>query len=172
MPLREDLQDTDEYTQDLAGQNENEIEQDDEAIIYDEDFEGDEIEGEIDDDDSDSDSAQKKSDPKNKKRDVVQHPKPKYTYAMLSVRNLADLRKLAKEIGINVPVSMRKDDLIISILKAQAESMNYRFGGGTLEILPENFGFLRPKGMLPTDNDVYLSSSQIRRFGLRNGDVI
>ena len=172
MPLREDLQDTDEYTQDLAGQNENEIEQDDEAIIYDEDFEGDEIDGEIDDDDSDSDSAQKKSDPKNKKRDVVQHPKPKYTYAMLSVRNLADLRKLAKEIGINVPVSMRKDDLIISILKAQAESMNYRFGGGTLEILPENFGFLRPKGMLPTDNDVYLSSSQIRRFGLRNGDVI
>ena len=50
--------------------------------------------------------------------------------------------------------------------------MNYRFGGGTLEILPENFGFLRPKGMLPTDSDVYLSSSQIRRFGLRNGDVI
>ena len=50
--------------------------------------------------------------------------------------------------------------------------MNYRFGGGTLEILPEGFGFLRPKGMLPTDNDVYLSVSQIRRFGLRNGDVI
>ena len=67
---------------------------------------------------------------------------------------------------------MHKDDLIISILKAQAESMNYRFGGGTLEILPEGFGFLRPQGMLPTDNDVYLSLSQIRRFGLRNGDVI
>ena len=105
-------------------------------------------------------------------RNVVQHPKPKYTYAMLSSKNIADLRKLAKEIGLSIPPSMRKDDLIISILKAQAESMNYRFGGGTLEILPENFGFLRPKGMLPTDSDVYLSSSQIRRFGLRNGDVI
>lgn len=106
------------------------------------------------------------------RRQLIQHPKPKYTYAMLSSKNLAELKKLAKEININIPVSIRKDDLIILILKTQAESMNYRFGGGTLEILPENFGFLRPKGMLPTDSDVYLSSSQIRRFGLRNGDVI
>ncbi len=105
-------------------------------------------------------------------REVIQHPKPKYTYAMLSTKSAPDLRKLAKEFEVNAPVTMRKDDLIISLLRAQAESMNYRFGGGTLEILPENFGFLRPKGMLPTDSDVYLSSSQIRRFGLRNGDVI
>lgn len=105
-------------------------------------------------------------------REMLQHPKPKYTYAMLSSRSASDLRKLAKELNVNAPLTMRKDDLIISLLKAQAESMNYRFGGGTLEILPENFGFLRPKGMLPTDSDVYLSSSQIRRFGLRNGDVI
>ena len=105
-------------------------------------------------------------------REMIQHPKPKYTYAMLSARTLADLRKLAKDFEVNAPANMRKDDVIIAILKAQAESMNYRFGGGTLEILPENFGFLRPKGMLPTDSDVYLSSSQIRRFGLRNGDVI
>ena len=106
------------------------------------------------------------------RRDVIQHPKPKYTYAMLSSKSAADLRKLAKEFDAAAPANMRKDDVIISILKAQAESMNYRFGGGTLEILPESFGFLRPKGMLPTDNDVYLSASQIRRFGLRNGDVI
>ena len=105
-------------------------------------------------------------------REMIQHPKPKYTYAMLSARTLADLRKLAKDFDVSTPANMRKDDVIIAILKAQAESMNYRFGGGTLEILPENFGFLRPKGMLPTDSDVYLSSSQIRRFGLRNGDVI
>ena len=105
-------------------------------------------------------------------REMIQHPKPKYTYAMLSARTLADLRKLAKDFEVNAPANMRKDDVIIARLKAQAESMNYRFGGGTLEILPENFGFLRPKGMLPTDSDVYLSSSQIRRFGLRNGDVI
>ena len=106
------------------------------------------------------------------RREMIQHPKPKYTYAMLSSKSAADLKKLAKELDISIPASIHKDDLIITILKSQAESMNYRFGGGTLEILPENFGFLRPKGMLPTDSDVYLSSSQIRRFGLRNGDVI
>ncbi len=109
---------------------------------------------------------------KNRREILQQHPKPKYTYAMLSMRNLTELKKLAKEFEVSLPVSIRKDDLIILILKAQAEKMNYRFGGGTLEILPENYGFLRPKGMLPTDSDVYLSSSQIRRFGLRNGDVI
>ena len=109
---------------------------------------------------------------KNRERELIQHPKPKYTYAMLAMRTIAELKKMAKDFEVNVPVSIRKDDLIILLLKAQAEKMNYRFGGGTLEILPENFGFLRPKGMLPTDSDVYLSSSQIRRFGLRNGDVI
>ena len=164
----------------------DETEQNEDAVVYDDDFEDteeseeelDELDDELDDEENSEDSEDENENPKknslknNKRREVVQHPKPKYTYAMLSLRNLADLRKLGKEFGINAPLSLRKDDLIISILKSQAESMNYRFGGGTLEILPENFGFLRPKGMLPTDNDVYLSSSQIRRFGLRNGDVI
>ena len=100
------------------------------------------------------------------------HPKPKHTYGYLASKSLVELRKIGREFNVSGPTTLRKDDLIISILRAQAESMNYRFGGGTLEILPEGFGFLRPKGMLPTDNDVYLSVSQIRRFGLRNGDVI
>ncbi|MDR3230426.1 MAG: transcription termination factor Rho [Synergistaceae bacterium] len=99
-------------------------------------------------------------------------PKPKHSYGYLASQTLVDLRKIGKELNVPGATTLRKDDLIISVLKAQAESMNYRFGGGTLEILPEGFGFLRPKGMLPTDNDVYLSVSQIRRFGLRNGDVI
>ncbi len=105
-------------------------------------------------------------------REFISHPKPKYTYAYLSEQNMEDLKTLGKEFNVADTLAMRKDDLIIAILKSQAEEMNYRFGGGTLEILPEGFGFLRPKGMLPTDNDVYLSASQIRRFGLRNGDVI
>jgi transcription termination factor Rho len=99
-------------------------------------------------------------------------PKPKHSYGYLASQTLVDLRKIGKELSVPGATTLKKDDLIISVLKAQAESMNYRFGGGTLEILPEGFGFLRPKGMLPTDNDVYLSVSQIRRFGLRNGDVI
>ena len=136
----------------------------------DEPDEPDEAEDTDDSDDQDGQDGQEQR--KGYKRGLIQHPKPKYTYAMLASKTVPDLRKLAKEFDVNAPVTMRKDDVIIAILKAQAESMNYRFGGGTLEILPENFGFLRPKGMLPTDSDVYLSSSQIRRFGLRNGDVI
>ena len=99
-------------------------------------------------------------------------PVPKHSYGYLASQTLVDLRKIGKELSASGVATLRKDDLIISILRAQAESMNYKFGGGTLEILPEGFGFLRPKGMLPTDSDVYLSVSQIRRFGLRNGDVI
>ena len=99
-------------------------------------------------------------------------PIPKHSYGYLASQSLADLRKIGKELNASGYATLRKDDLIISVLKAQAESMLYKFGGGTLEILPEGFGFLRPKGMLPTDSDVYLSVSQIRRFGLRNGDVI
>ncbi|MCL2767300.1 MAG: transcription termination factor Rho [Synergistaceae bacterium] len=87
---------------------------------------------------------------------------------------MPDLRKTAREIGISSQSTLRKgkNDLILIILKEQAEQMGYRFGGGTLEILPEGFGFLRPNGLLPSDHDVYLSVSQIRRFLLRNGDVV
>lgn len=99
-------------------------------------------------------------------------PKPDLTYASLAAQTIADLRRVARDMDVPSPTTLHKDDLIISILRAQAEAMDYRFGGGTLEILPEGFGFLRPKGMLPTDNDIYLSAAQIRRFGLRNGDVI
>ncbi|MBR0095808.1 MAG: transcription termination factor Rho [Synergistaceae bacterium] len=91
----------------------------------------------------------------------------------MAEQSSSELKDLANEFEVENYLNLRKDDLIFAILKAQAESMNYRFGGGTLEILPEGgFGFLRPKGMLPTDSDVYLSASQIRRFGLRNGDVV
>ena len=164
--LEEDFINNSDYNDDASEYEDEDFEdeENDTSIIEDDE--------ELDSEDLDETDRKKSSGGKDKKREAVQHPKPKYTYAMLSVRTLADLRKLAKEFGVNTTLSIRKDDLIIALLKAQAESMNYRFGGGTLEILPENFGFLRPKGMLPTDNDVYLSSSQIRRFGLRNGDVI
>jgi transcription termination factor Rho len=98
----------------------------------------------------------------------------RYSYGFLTSQLLTDLRKIAREIGITSQLVLRKvkNDLILAILKEQAENLGYRFGGGTLEILPEGFGFLRPNGLLPSDNDVYLSVSQIRRFLLRNGDVV
>ena len=99
-------------------------------------------------------------------------PRPRYTFGHLANQLNPELRRIAKDLSVSGFSSLRKDDLIVAILRAQAEELNYRFGGGTLEILPEGYGFLRPKGLLPSDHDVYVSASQIRRFGLRNGDVI
>ena len=96
----------------------------------------------------------------------------KLGFNFLAAQTLAELRKIAKEIGVSSISARRKDDLIVDILKTQAETMGYRFNGGTLECLAEGYGFLRPSGLLPSNNDIYVSASQIRRFGLRNGDVV
>lgn len=102
----------------------------------------------------------------------TQPAKPRHSYGKLSALVMADLKKVAKDVGVTGASSMRKDDLVIAILREQASGMGFRFGGGTLEVLGEGYGFLRPAGLLPSDNDIYVSASQIRRFGLRNGDVI
>lgn len=99
-------------------------------------------------------------------------PRPKHNFADLSGRTLADLRKQAKDLGVSAISALRKDDLVIAVLKEQTEQMGFRFGGGTLEVLAEGYGFLRPRGLLPSDHDIYVSASQIRRFGLRNGDLV
>ena len=99
-------------------------------------------------------------------------PRPRHNFANLSGRTLTELRKHAKELGVTGITTLRKDDLVIAILKEQSEQMGFRFGGGTLEVLAEGYGFLRPRGLLPSDHDIYVSASQIRRFGLRNGDLV
>ncbi|HCD72287.1 MAG TPA: transcription termination factor Rho [Thermovirga lienii] len=99
-------------------------------------------------------------------------PKPKHTFSELEKKNITELRKLAKKMKVQGFSTLRKDDLIIAILAKQSEEMGFRFGGGTLEILSDGYGFLRPRGLLPSDHDIYMSASQIRRFGLRNGDVV
>ncbi len=99
-------------------------------------------------------------------------PRPRHSFANLSGKTLTELRKHAKELGVTGITTLRKDDLVIAILKEQSEQMGFRFGGGTLEVLAEGYGFLRPRGLLPSDHDIYVSASQIRRFGLRNGDLV
>jgi transcription termination factor Rho len=99
-------------------------------------------------------------------------PNPRMDFNKLAAMPITELRKVAKELGVQSPTTLRKDDLIVSALGAQASNMGFRFGGGTLECLPEGYGFLRPSGLLPSNNDIYVSASQIRRFGLRNGDVV
>jgi transcription termination factor Rho len=85
---------------------------------------------------------------------------------------LTELYKLAKQHQINAFAQMKKKELIIAILRAQAERGGLMFMEGVLEVLPEGFGFLRPINYLPSAEDIYISASQIRKFDLRTGDLV
>lgn len=110
--------------------------------------------------------------PKHQEKKQTKHQHPKLGFNQLAPQTLAELRKVAKEIGVSSITTRRKDDLINDILKTQAEALGYRYNGGTLECMTDGYGFLRPSGLLPSNNDIYVSASQIKRFGLRNGDVV
>jgi transcription termination factor Rho len=84
------------------------------------------------------------------------------------------LTQMAKEFKIEGAAGMRKQELIFSLLQAQIEQNGLIYGEGTLEILPDGFGFLRAPdcNYLPGPDDIYVSPSQIRRFNLRTGDTV
>ncbi|WP_139491054.1 transcription termination factor Rho [Brevibacillus dissolubilis] len=90
----------------------------------------------------------------------------------LEDKKLTDLYKLAKEFQIPYYSQFKKKELIFAILRAQAAREGFMFMEGVLEILPEGYGFLRPINYLPSAEDIYISQSQIRRFDLRNGDLV
>ena len=83
-----------------------------------------------------------------------------------------ELLTLAKEKGITKPESLSKQDLILQMLKSDVEQEGHVFCQGILEIMNDGYGFLRQDSLLPNHADVYISPSQIRRFSLRNGDMI
>lgn len=85
-----------------------------------------------------------------------------------------ELTKLAKKFNIEGAAGMRKQELIFALLQAQIEKNGSIYGVGTLEILPDGFGFLRSPSYnyLPGPDDIYVSPSQIRRFNLRTGDTV
>lgn len=85
---------------------------------------------------------------------------------------LKELRDLASEIGVKNIKKLNKNNLILEILKAQAENEGLSFKSGILDILADGFGFLRSDGYSPGSNDIYVSQSQIRRFHLRQGDEV
>ncbi|BBI31080.1 transcription termination factor Rho [Cohnella abietis] len=92
--------------------------------------------------------------------------------ADLEGMKLTELYKLAKQHQINNYAQMKKKELIIAILRAQAERSGLMFMEGVLEVLSEGFGFLRPINYLPSAEDIYISASQIRKFDLRTGDLV
>jgi transcription termination factor Rho len=96
----------------------------------------------------------------------------KIEMADLEAKTLTDLRELAKEWEVSGYSRLKKEDLILRLLRAKAEREGLMFGGGVLEIIDENKGYLRCDHYKPGPDDVYVSQSQIRRFGLRTGDMV
>ena len=96
----------------------------------------------------------------------------KIEMADLEAKTLTELRELAKEWEVSGYSRLKKEDLILRLLRAKAEREGLMFGGGVLEIVDENKGYLRCDHYKPGSDDVYVSQSQIRRFGLRTGDMV
>jgi len=92
--------------------------------------------------------------------------------AQLEDLTLDELRDLARGHEVTGYTRLKKYDLIMRLLRANAEQQGYIFGGGILEIVQDGIGFLRSDHLLPGPEDVYVSQSQIRRFGLRTGDLV
>jgi transcription termination factor Rho len=92
--------------------------------------------------------------------------------AELEKNTIAELHELAKDFEITGYSRLKKKELIFELLKAETEQGGLIFGEGVLEILPDGYGFLRPSKYVPSADDIYISASQIKRFDLRNGDVV
>lgn len=94
--------------------------------------------------------------------------------ANLTKLTIPKLQKMAKEMGINGISGLKKDELIYKIMETQTNKDGLLFGEGVLEILPDGFGFLRMPNYnyLPGPDDIYVSPSQIKKFGLKTGDTV
>jgi len=92
--------------------------------------------------------------------------------AELEGKSLNELQDVAKDLNIPNFRRYRKQELIMKILQAQTEQSGLMFRSGILEIMQEGYGFLRTGGYLPGSEDIYVSPSQIKRFGLRVGDEV
>ena len=92
--------------------------------------------------------------------------------AELETLTLGELRNIARDRDIVGYSRLKKQDLILRLLRAHAEEQGHIFGGGVLDVVQDGIGFLRSDHLLPGPEDVYVSQSQIRRFGLRTGDMV
>ncbi|MCB9860505.1 MAG: transcription termination factor Rho [Phycisphaeraceae bacterium] len=93
---------------------------------------------------------------------------------MLQKMDMDDLRQLAKKEGLEEDAELTRHELVITLLKARAAAQGLMMGEGTLEIMQDGFGFLRnpESSYLHSPDDIYVSPSQVRRFGLRRGMVV
>lgn len=92
--------------------------------------------------------------------------------AELESKTIDELQEMAKELNVSGYSRLKKQELIYKLLEAQAEQQGYLLAEGILDIVEDGYGFLRGERYLPGPNDIYVSQSQIRRFGLRTGDKV
>ena len=94
--------------------------------------------------------------------------------SQLQRMEIVELHKVAEKEGLADFHQIPKQELIFKILKARAAKQGLMYGEGTLEIMPDHFGFLRSpeQSYLPGPDDIYVSPSQVRRFGLRKGMIV
>jgi len=111
---------------------------------------------------------------KPKRKETIQDPESQMHQSELKMKSMSELMDLAQEYNIENPSGLKKQELIFALLKACASQNGNIYGEGVLEILPDGFGFLRSPmySYTPGPDDIYVSPSQIRRFGLRKGDAI
>ncbi len=95
-----------------------------------------------------------------------------FNIAELESKTLPELQELARQQRLAGTSRLKKQDLVLRLLRAKAEQMGYIFGGGFLEVVADGMGFLRTNHFIPGPEDIYVSQSQIRRFGLRTGDMV
>jgi len=92
--------------------------------------------------------------------------------AELEAKTMRELYGIARELEIPGYYKLRKKELVFEISKLQSKQSGVSYAGGVLEILPDGYGFLRPSTYVPSNDDIYVSVSQIRRFDLRTGDLV
>src|SRR5919204_6265855 len=95
-----------------------------------------------------------------------------YAITELNERKPKELAEIAKEFNVEGIAGLGQQDLITRVLQAQTEAQGNIFAQGILEIVEDGFGFLRRRSLLPSPEDVYVGSSQVRRLGLRTGDFV
>jgi len=104
--------------------------------------------------------------------DLILRDTPLLSVSDLDAKQFDELHTIARDLNIVNYQRYKKIDLIGKILQAQSEAAGYKYGEGVLDIIEDGFGFLRGERYLPGPDDIYVSQSQIRRFGLRTGDKI
>lgn len=92
--------------------------------------------------------------------------------AQLESKTLGELRALARDADVPRFSRLKKQDLIIGLLRNEAERQGHELRGGVLEVVDDGIGFLRSDNFLPGQNDIYVSQSQIKRFNMRTGDMV